>query len=283
MDARQQHPHFTAEGAAARLRSGIADLVVEVNTDESNVYVSAVFAARDYFSAERTVRSLLLNGVDVDPWPAVHLRWAPDQRAWELGVIRDDVINALKLRSSRGSDLSHIVKMRVDGFTLKIYVDMAGMFDHAKTTSETRAQVNNDWSRKIAGVPKKLPEGVSRVEIQIGDPKFDFARMPFASVDVDDFDDDVDDKEPELPKSNRKPIRSWAWQQSTETLTPRCTTPAVSRRCIAIALHPRRRISRSTSDPFTSLHGYSRTCRKRAASSTGANSDTSTARSPAPS
>ncbi len=78
MDARQQHPHFTAQGAAARLREGIPGAVVEVNADESNVWVSAVFDAPDYMTAYRKVRSLLPNGVDVDPWPEVHLRWASD-------------------------------------------------------------------------------------------------------------------------------------------------------------------------------------------------------------
>lgn len=46
MDATQRHPHFTAEGAAARLRSCIPGVVVEVGVDESNILVSAVLPPR---------------------------------------------------------------------------------------------------------------------------------------------------------------------------------------------------------------------------------------------
>jgi len=171
------------------------------------VWVSAVFAAKSYSAAYQIVNSLLLNDVDVDPWPKVHLAWAPDQRSWEVGIIRDDVIEALGLRSRRGSDLGHIVKVWVDRFTLRIYVDTAGLFNHSSATRNSRASMKNDWSRKVAGVSMKLPKGVTGVEVQIGDPEFDFAPMPFASADdVDDFDDDGDGgRNPNWPSRTGNP------------------------------------------------------------------------------
>ena len=183
----KQHPHFSAEGAAARLRAEIPGSVVEVNVDESNLWVTAVFDAPDYFKAYRKVRSLLLNGVDVDPWPQVHLMWAPDQRAWQLGVIRDAVIEVLKLRPDKGSDLSHKVSLSVSGFTLKIHVCTAGLFDELRTSSDERANIKSGWFRKVAGLDMKLPEGITNVLIQIGDPQSDWMPQPFSSVeDADD-------------------------------------------------------------------------------------------------
>lgn len=114
------------------------------------------------------------------------------------------MIEALKLRPSRGSDLSHIVKMRVDGFTLKIYVDTAGLFDHAKTTSDDRAQAKSDCSRKVADLRMKLPDGVTNVVVQVGDPDHAYHIRPVAAVEApDDFDDE--DENPNWPSRTGNP------------------------------------------------------------------------------
>ncbi len=119
-------------------------------------------------------------------------------------MIRDDVIDVLGLRSSPGPGLSHIVKMRVDDFTLKIYVDTAGLFDHAKTTSDDRAQAKSDWSRKVAGLRMKLPEGVTNVLVQVGDPDHVYDIRSMVSLD-DIVDGDDVDENPNFPSRTGNP------------------------------------------------------------------------------
>lgn len=186
MKVKQTHPHFTAEGATERLCSAIPGAVVEATVDEANVWVAAVFDAPNYFEALKKVRQLLLNGVDVHPWPDIHVSWAPNQREWDLGVIRKAVVRVLGLRE----DHLHIVKLAPRGFTLIIYVETAGMFDLGRMTRNEVARARNAWRSKVMGLDIKLPEGLTNVVIKIGEDEVDWAPPPFDCVDGDDSSDD---------------------------------------------------------------------------------------------
>lgn len=184
----QQETLFTAEATASRLRSSIPGSVVEVNADDDNLCVSAVFDARDYWNAYSRIRSVLFNGLDSDKLPEVHLSWAPNKRAWELGVIRDAVINALPLRLANGSDLSHKVTLSTNGFTLRIHVCTAGLFNLMTMSRTDCRQIEEAWFRKVASLEMRLPKGITNVSVQIGDPEVNWLPAPFASVDGDDGD-----------------------------------------------------------------------------------------------
>lgn len=192
-DDMPQHPHFSAEGAGARLREVIPDATVAVEVADGELWISAVFPASRYFDALRKVRAALLNGVDVDPWPAVHLSWAPDRRAWELGLIRQATVAALPRLGGR--DLSDKVTVTTSGFTLKIHVCTAGLFDQLRTRSEERSKMKCTWFQAVSAAVRdeRLPEGLTNVVIQIGDPELEWSLpVPAASGA---YDDDADDSE----------------------------------------------------------------------------------------
>ncbi|MGH8074906.1 MAG: hypothetical protein ACREO4_12680 [Lysobacter sp.] len=172
------------ETVAAKLRSCIEGINVEVNGDGDNLWIAAIFPAPNYVRALGRVRSTLFNGLDFDDFPEVHLQWAPNATSWAVARIRDAVVDALPLRPN-GHDLSHIIHVRLQGFALEIHVDTAGLFgvDRAQY-----ARARESWSRKVAALDLKLPEGVTQVLIRIGDPIEDWAPSAFASVDSDDDD-----------------------------------------------------------------------------------------------
>ena len=192
-DDMPQHPHFSARGAEARLREVIPGATVAVEVADGELWISAVFPAGRYLDALRKVRAALLNGVDVDPWPAVNLSWAPDRRAWELGLIRQATVAVLPRLGGR--DLSDKVTVTTSGFTLTIHVCTAGLFDQLRTRSEERSKVKWSWFQAVSEAVRgeRLPAGLTNVVIQIGDPELEWSLpVPAASGT---YDDDADDSE----------------------------------------------------------------------------------------
>lgn len=199
MEAKDE-PLFTSQGTAARVRSAIPGSVVEVNADDDNLWISAVFEARDYGRAYSQIRSILAKDLALERLPEVHLAWAPNQRAWELGVIRDELINALSLCPCYAGDPSHGLTLSTSGFTLRIHVCTAGLFDLMTTSREDRRRVKEELFRTVASIKMKLPDGITNVSIQIGDPEVTWLTPPFESIE-----DDGDNGNPNWPSRTGNP------------------------------------------------------------------------------
>lgn len=195
-----KHPHFTVEGAEARLREAIPGATVAVEVADGALWISAVFPASSYLDALRRVRVLLLNGVDVEPWPNIHLGWAPDRRAWELGLIRQAAVDALPRLG--GNDLSSKVTVTTSGSTLRIHVCTSGLFDLLRTSSAQRSRIKSEWFQKVSAAVRRerLPEGLRHFVIQIGEPELDWSLpKPLVTRAYEDDDDDDSQINPNWP------------------------------------------------------------------------------------
>lgn len=206
MDDPKTHPHATSDAVAARLRAGIPGANVAVNAAENTLWISAVFDASDWTAACRKILAALHDKDAGDTWHVKNIQWARNQHDWELNVIRNQVIDALGLRPTFLTDLSHLVRLTTSGSWLQIRVDTAGLFDQLSTSLIEMRRVEDGWRRRIESLAMKLPEGITHLDVRVGTSVFVCTSTLYSAPDDTAFNDfDDDDRNPNWPSRTGNP------------------------------------------------------------------------------